>query len=159
MEKAAFSLAVVMQKRATSSQRWQADVWEPLGIVPGYQQADGDTPRQLVDDADAAQWLYPGFGLQLKRDEAEGYYLNVSSPEPSVFIMWRMEEGKGVPQYVTVSYDEASRWMDGGEQVDRVRMPRELFAWVGEWVEKNYRPEPKKRVKPRSFVNPKDRVG
>jgi len=24
-------------------------------------------------------------------------------------------------------------------------------------VEKNYRPEPKKRIKPRSFVHPKDR--
>jgi hypothetical protein len=37
-------------------------------------------------------------------------------------------------------------------------MPAEMFAWVGEYVEKNYRPEPKKRRKPRSFIHPKDRV-
>ena len=37
-------------------------------------------------------------------------------------------------------------------------MPPEIFAWVGEYVEQNYRPEPKKRIKPRSFVHPKDRV-
>ena len=30
-------------------------------------------------------------------------------------------------------------------------MPRGDLAWVGEYVEKTYRPEPKKRIKPRSF--------
>jgi hypothetical protein len=48
--------------------------------------------------------------------------------------------------------------MDGGHSVDRVAMPAEIFAWVGEWVEHNYRPQPQKRIKPRSFVHPKDRV-
>ena len=48
--------------------------------------------------------------------------------------------------------------MDGGHSVDSVPMPAEIFAWVGEYVERNYRPEPKKRIKPRSFVHPKDRV-
>jgi hypothetical protein len=37
-------------------------------------------------------------------------------------------------------------------------MPPSIFAWVGEYVEKNYRPEPRKRIKPRSFIHPKDRV-
>jgi hypothetical protein len=63
-----------------------------------------------------------------------------------------------VPQFATVSYDEASRWMDGGEHVDSVGMPAALFAWVGEFVEKNYRREPKKRIKPQSFLSPKDRA-
>jgi hypothetical protein len=68
-----------------------------------------------------------------------------------------MAEGKAVPQFVTVSYDEASRWMDGGESVDRAPMPAELFAWVGAFVEQNYRFTPKKRVRPQSFLSPKDR--
>jgi hypothetical protein len=37
-------------------------------------------------------------------------------------------------------------------------MPPEIFAWVGDYVEHNYRPEPQKRIKPRSFRHPKDRV-
>ena len=48
--------------------------------------------------------------------------------------------------------------MDGGHSVDSVAMPAEIFAWLGDYVEKNYRPEPEKRIKPRSFVHPKDRV-
>jgi hypothetical protein len=104
------------------------------------------------------QWLYPGLELVVRKSEAEGYYHNVSSAEPCVFILWRMENSRAVPQFVTVSYDEASRWMDGGESVDRVAMPADLFAWVGEFVEQNYRAGPKKRIKPQSFLSPKDRA-
>ena len=59
---------------------------------------------------------------------------------------------------MTVSYNEGGRWLDGGHSVDSVATPQEVFAWVGEYVEQNYRPEPKKRIKPRSFIHPKDRV-
>ena len=41
--------------------------------------------------------------------------------------------------------------MDGGERVERIPMWREMAEWMAEWVERNYRPEPKKRRKPRSF--------
>ena len=70
-----------------------------------------------------------------------------------------LDEDRGVPAHVTVSSEEGARWLDGGHSVDSVKMPREIFAWVGEWVEKNYRPKPfEKRIKPRSFLHPKDRV-
>ena len=49
--------------------------------------------------------------------------------------------------------------MDGGHSVDSVAMPGDMFGWLGEYVQQNYKPEPKKRKKPRSFVHPKDRVG
>jgi hypothetical protein len=48
--------------------------------------------------------------------------------------------------------------MDGGHSVDGVPMPREVYAWVGEYVAANYRPEPRKRIRPSSFRHPKDRV-
>jgi hypothetical protein len=53
---------------------------------------------------------------------------------------------------VTLSYNEAARWMDGSERVDRVPLTPELFAWVGGWVEAHYRPpEKKQRIRPQSF--------
>jgi hypothetical protein len=161
-EKLARRVAVIMQRRALEN-RWQSEVWEPVGVLCDY---EGDAkPRILVDGADTQQWLYPGFEIVLRRSEAEGYYHNVSTQEPRVFILWRMESDgalppgeHAVPQFATVSYDEASRWMDGGEHVDSVGMPASLFAWVGEFVEKNYRREPKKRIRPQSFLSPKDRA-
>jgi hypothetical protein len=154
MSKPSFPVAVVMQRRAVQN-RWIDCVWEPWSVLPSEERGE---PRLLVDQGGIAQWLHPGFHLQLHRDEAEGYYLNVSGPAPSVFVLWRMDEKGGLPLDVTVSSDEAGRWLDGGHSVDRVAMPAEIFAWVGDYVEHNYRPEPKKRIKPRSFKHPKDRV-
>ncbi len=154
MEKPSFPVAVVMQRKPSKS-RWIDSVWEPWSVLAGQQ--DG-APRLLVEKEGVAQWLHPGFKLVIHRDEAEGYYLNVSSQRPSVFVLWRMEEEQALPLDVTASSEEAGRWLDGGHSVDRVAMPAAIFAWLGEWVENNYRPEPTKRIKPRSFRHPKDRV-
>jgi Protein of unknown function (DUF3305) len=155
MEKARKRVAVIMQRRALES-RWQSETWEPVGVLVDY---EGDSAaRVIVEDGATTQWLYPGFDIDLRRDEADGYYMNVSTQQPSVFILWRMEEERAVPQYVTVSYAEAGRWMDAGERVDLVAMPRELYEWVGGYVERNYRPEPKKKMRPQSFRHPKDRA-
>jgi hypothetical protein len=156
MNEPSIPIAVVMQRRALQN-RWQSEVWEPLGVVLNH--AGTGEPSLLVEEGGVAQWLHPGFELKLFRDEAEGYYLNVSSDEPRVFVMWRMEDALAVPKFVTVSYNEAGRLLDGGEQVETVAMPAELMAWVGGYVEENYRPEPKKRNRPKSFMSPKDRVG
>jgi hypothetical protein len=153
VEKPSFDIAVVMQRRPVKS-RWADSMWEPHGVL-----ADpGGAARLLREGDGVTQWLYPGFKLVLHKDELEGYYMNVSAPEPRVFILWRMEGENALPVEVTVSSDEAARWLDGGHSVDGVAIPPAVFAWVGEYVENNYRPQPQKRIKPRSFQHPKDRV-
>jgi hypothetical protein len=148
-------VAVIMQRRAVDSQ-WQTEVWEPVGVLTDY---EGEAePRVIVEEPGTTQWLYPGIDIVLRRAEAEGYFHNVSTAAPNVFVLWRMADGRAVPHYVTVSYDEASRWMDGGAQVDPVAMPAGMRDWVRDFVEQNYRPEPKKRIRPQSFLSPKDRA-
>lgn len=156
MQKAVRTLAVVMERRAARS-RWADVVWQPASVLESDEPAGA--PRLLVKEGEYEQWLHPGFALEIHRDETEGYYMNVSSGSPRVFVAWRMEGDAALPLQVTASYDEGGRWLDGGNSVDGVAMPDVIFAWVGDYVEKNYRPEPRKRVKPRSFVHPKDRVG
>src|SRR6185369_6145371 len=102
-------VAVIMQRRPLQN-RWQSEIWEPIGILSDDAQGEA---RCLLEREETLQWLYPGFEVVLRVSEAEGYYHNVSTQEPRVFVMWRMEDARAVPQYVTVSYDEASRWMDG----------------------------------------------
>lgn len=154
-ERARKRVAVIMQRRTLES-RWQNEAWEPVGVVSDY---DGEgAARVIVDEGSTTQWLYPGFDIDLRRDEADGYYMNVSTQQPSVFVLWRMEAALAVPQFVTVSYAEAARWMDAGERVDLVPMPQAMYEWVGGYVERNYRPEPKKKMRPQSFRHPKDRA-
>jgi hypothetical protein len=154
VEKPSKRVAVVMQRRAIEN-RWQSEVWEAAGVLVDYPAAQH---RCLFDSPALTQWLYPGFDVVLQRCEAEGYFHNVSAARPSVFVLWRAEDRGAVPHYVTVSYDEASRWMDGGAQVDSVPMPAGMAAWLRAFVEANYRPEPKKRIRPKSFLAPQDRA-
>ena len=89
--------------------------------------------------------------IELHPTEAEGYYLNLTSETPLVFVMWRPAEDEGEPAarpyIVTVSYNEAGRFMDGGERVDPVPMPDAIRAWIEPFVAAHYKPEPKRKVK------------
>src|SRR5271156_1659873 len=119
MEKPTKTLAVIMQRRAIRN-RWESATWEPWSVLESGE-PKGE-PRMLVDQAEVSQWLYPGFDLVLHRDEAQGYYLNVSSGSPRIFVLWRMEDERecpgraerALPLQVTASYDEGGRWLDGG---------------------------------------------
>ena len=148
VEKPTRKLSVILAREAVES-RWETHRWQLLGVVPDV----GGKARTIVETRETLQRLFPGFEVTLFRDEAEGYYLNASSGEPSVFVSIRHdEEGSDpYPFQATLSYNEAARWMDGGEKVDRVVAWPDLAEWMGAWVEQNYRPEPKKRQKPRSF--------
>ena len=43
-------------------------------------------------------------------------------------------------------------------QLDLAAIDLEVAAWGGEWVEANYRPEPKERIRPKSFKGREGRL-
>ena len=148
-------LSIILE-RAPIESRWATHRWDLVGVVPDQ----GGEARTIVESATAMQRLHPGFDVALYRDEAEGYYLNASSESPSVFVCLRMDEATGEPYpfQATLSYNEAARWMDSNERVERAPAWPELAAWMAEWVAENYRPEPKKRERPKSFVGKEGRL-
>lgn len=160
--------AVIMRKEpvAGAMSRWQPWRWV-LDDVLAWE-GDADTvPRRIRQDEDGREWwLHPGFKVELFRDDAEGYYLNASTPAPAWFVLWRMEEEPGVaeealarPVMVTLSYHDAGRWLDAQETVEQVPAPIEVVAWLNEFIERHYVPEPKRRKRPESFRPLTDRFG
>jgi hypothetical protein len=147
-----FPVAVVIE-RITLANRWTSEKWQ-VGTVER-----DDSPLEvavkLSDDATGTRWRFTGFGVELHASECEGYFLNITAPEPKIFVMWRMLEPERIaadglsakPQLVTVSYNEAARLMDGGEMVDAVPLFPELLAWMQPYVAANYKPEPKRKVR------------
>lgn len=127
--------------------------------------------RFLARDSEGESWLFAGFDFQFFRDESEGYFLNSSSPSPCWFVMWRLEPdytnyiepsslplvndedgaGLAIPHRLMLSYNEAARLIDGGEQVDTCPLQEEMKVYLAQYVAENYKPEPKKRAKPVSF--------
>jgi hypothetical protein len=145
-----FPVSVIMERIPLAS-RWADERWEACAV-----ELEGGTPAALAD-SEAKRWRCPGFEIELHPVEAEGYYLNLSARTPKVFVLWRMAEPgddtepRARPLIVTVSYNEAARFLDAGEQVDAVPMPARLLAQMESFVAAHYRPEPRKKVKRNEF--------
>jgi hypothetical protein len=148
-------VAAILERQAVQS-RWETHRWSLAGVVPD--EGEG-AMRVLAEDDLLLRRLHPGLKLTLFPAEAEGYYLNASSDEPSVFVSLRRDEATGepYPYQATLSYNEAARWMDAADRVERVPAWPELAAWMAQWVEANYRPEPKERKRARSFAGKEGR--
>jgi hypothetical protein len=135
------SVAVVMERIPLAS-RWQSEKWEAKGVLPGSCGV-GAMPQKLYDDGARLELLYSGLQIELKLEDLESYFLNLTSPEPKAFVLVREMEGTPRPAFVSLSYAKAAGWMDANETVDAVPLPPELYAWVGEFVERYFRPRPK----------------
>ena len=157
-----FSVAVVMERVAITN-RWQSYKWQVAGVIADRDSQSG-VARTIVRHHDNLQRIYPGFELSLHRDEAEGYYLNLTSGEPRIYVMWRLDENRTgaedevQPQMATLSYNEAARLMDAQEKVDSVALLPELLPWLESFVQEHYKPEVKKpRIRPQSFASKEGR--
>lgn len=144
--------------------RWQPWRWV-LGDVVPQQPQHGDAPHQLYDNDSGQCWIFPGHTVSLFKDDAEGHYLNVTTPAPGWFVLWRMDEtaegGEPIPQpqAVSLSYHDAGRWLDAQETVEQVPAPPEVVEWLRAFVDAHYQPEPKRRQRPQSFQPLTDRFG
>jgi hypothetical protein len=140
---APYPLAVIMERERLAN-RWETERWEAKGVVRD-ESPSGSGERVIVSDERVTQMLFPGFVLKLHADEAEGYIYNIMSPQPKVFIMWRMHDEVARPESLTVSYHEGARWMDSEECVGGVALPPDLLQWIAEFASEHYKPEEKKR--------------
>ena len=145
-----FPVAVIVQ-RTPLDNRWVSERWEPVAVELDAGEPCATPPQRIPSDANVTRWRFAGYAIELHRSEAEGYFLNITAPSPKVFVMWRKTEDDGAlairPEVVTVSYNEAARLLDGGEQVEGVPMLPEVLAWMTPFVETNYKPEPKRKVR------------
>ena len=151
-------VAVVIERHRQPSvwQDWSFGIVEIARDEGGF----GEQPRTLRDDGSIARQLHPGLTVTLHRDEAEGYYLNLSSGAPVWFVMWRVDDddtSRAWPELVTLSYNEAGRLLDAQERVDNLPLPVEVCAWLQAFVDEHYKPEVKQRRRPASFKSPERR--
>ena len=152
-----FPVTVIMQ-RVPLANRWADERWEAFAV-----ELD-DRAAVPLQEGEMRRWRCPGFEIELHPVESEGYYLNLSARVPKVFVLWRMAEPgddaepRARPLIVTVSYNEAARFLDAGEQVDAVPMPAALLAAMESFVAKHYKPEPRKKVKRNELYEGEERL-
>lgn len=150
--------AVVMEREAQPNrwEDWRFRIVDVAVDEGGF----GADAKVLRDDGKLRQTLHPGFVVELFADEGEGYYLNLSSGAPVWFVMWRVDDedaSQARPEAVSLSYNEAGRWLDAQERVDNVPLQLPVREWLQAYTDEHYRPEPKKRKRPASFLPPGER--
>ena len=176
-------VAVVMRREPVTGPmaRWQPWRWVLADVVPTAQprllpasaaQPVAAAPVEVQplpgapEVAGARYWLYEGLHVTLYRDDAEGLYLNLESPQPCFWVFWRADEEQlldgepmAVPQIATLSYHDAGRWLDAQERVDQVPAPPAVVEWLRAFVAEHHQIEPKRRKRPESFKPLTDRFG
>jgi Protein of unknown function (DUF3305) len=170
-------VSVIMRREPIvgAMSRWQSHRWvlEQVvlngEVVPGSPSQDDpiEIKSQLLSKNDSTErWIHAGYRAKLFADDAEGYYLNVTTDAPCWFVLWRMEEEAGItdepiakPEMVSLSYHDAGRWLDAQETVEQVPLPPEVVAWLQAFVDEHHVNEAKKRKRPESFKRLEDRFG
>ncbi len=166
-ERPTLEVAVLMRKErvAPPMDRWQTWRWRLEDVVLDAVGL-GTEARCLYRDDDGERWLHPGQLVELFRDDAEGYQLNLTTPQPCWFVLWRMDESEADgaqplarPAAVSLSYHDAGRWLDAQETVEQVAAPAPVLEWLQSFVDVHYEPEVKRRKRPESFKSLTDRFG
>lgn len=151
-------VAVVLERTADPNP-WEAFSFRLVDVVPD-EGAFGSEPRKLWDDGKLSRWLYPGFALDLFADECKGYFLNLTSGQPSWFVSWRPLDEDPSQVEVTaasVSYIEADRRMAAEERVESVPLAPELCEWLQDFTNRHFRPDGRRKVRAMSFLSPQER--
>jgi len=104
-----FCVDVVMDRVALSN-RWVSEQWQPARVVPVAEgRGSASAAERILDTPARTSWRFPAMTIELHRTEAEGYYLNLTSDTPVVFVLWRTHddgiEPVARPLIVTLSYN------------------------------------------------------
>ncbi len=140
--------AVIFAYPTRSDEDAESGTGEVVGVLTRPDPEQTGVRKQLIhSDTDGEQFLWTGFALSLHRDDAESYYFNLMGDRPSVFVVCRPTEGRLQPFLVTLSYDEATSYMEVDEVVSAVAMPAEIYRWCEAFVLEHYVPEKKRKRK------------
>jgi Protein of unknown function (DUF3305) len=165
------NVSVIMRREPIvgAMSRWQSHRWVLEDVILDSEACvDGvDKTALLISKNDSNErWKNNGYKAELYTDDAEGYYLNVSTDAPCWFVLWRMEEQATItdepiakPETVSLSYHDAGRWLDAQETVEQVPLPPDVITWLKAFVDQHHVNEIKKRKRPDSFKRLEDRFG
>ena len=136
------SLGVVLERRPVDHP-WTDWSWRPVAVIPGA--AAVAAPVELVRDGDAVRFHVATLTLVLHRKETEGLRVNLSQPQPAVYIVLRGDDADDgaehgpTPHLVTACPYEAEDYEIGGDdRVEAVAMPPEVAALVGHFVDRHH---------------------
>jgi hypothetical protein len=142
-------VAVVMARSMVAGKSWSVPSWRVDGVVAGTNLPGREAQAVLVHSDDREQhFLWGGLRLELYRDAAESYWVNLTGKQPSLFVLCSEEEsGRVVPRLVTADQNEACSGVEGDDRVFAAAIPPEVYQQIEAFVIAHYVPQARHKRK------------
>lgn len=140
-------VAVIMGRRMVGRNRWLVPSWRVVGVVAGERvpgrEARG-APVHSTDDED--QFMWGGLVLELYRDAAESYWVNLTGRDPALFVLCTgKDDGSLEPECVTADLHEAGCGVEGNDRVFSAAIPPEVYQQLERFVVEHCKPQEKRK--------------
>ena len=159
-----FPVSVLMERREVTVGRWSQWQWEVLAVVAGEEIGHTGTHRTVVASENGReQSLWTGLRVELFKDCCEGYWYNLMSGKPYLFVVCYVDEDDAgeerlIPALVTADQQEATGHMETDDHVYSVPMPEQVHEWLERYVVAHYVPAQKKKRKRREWAKESEYV-
>lgn len=142
-------VAVVMARRMVAGKGWQVPSWHVAGVVAGTSLPGPEAKAVPVrSDAGDEHFLWGGLRLELYRDAAESYWVNLTGRQPSLYVLCtETEDGQIVPRLVTADQNEACSGIEGDDRVFAADIPPEVYQHIEAFVIEYNAPQEKRKRK------------
>lgn len=162
---AALPVAVVLQRRVAGGQTWAGPQWQAVAVVAGEHLPRHAQAVLIHDDGACRRTLHGGLTLRLHTDGGEGYWVNLLSESPYLFVVCEEsgddgDDGDGDgglrPAFITANRDEANGYLEADRVVLPAPMPATVCDFVERYVVSHYRPAAKKKRARREWAAESD---
>jgi hypothetical protein len=142
-------VTVVMASHTVAGKGWRVPSWRVVGVVSGAGlPGREDEPTPVRSDDAEEQVLWGGLRLELYRDAAESYWVNLTGRQPSLFVLCTEDEsGRVVPKLVTADQNEACSGVEGDDRVFAAPIPPEVYQHIEAFVVEHHVPQEKRKRK------------
>ena len=147
------TVAVIMQRAEVKRGPWSVPSWSAVSVVAGdHLVGAGAACTPIHEDDDNAQYLWSGLALEFYRDQAEAYWYNLTSDNPSLFVICHESpEGERSPFQVTADRDSAAVCLESDDQVFAVPVPPEIYQSLEQFVVQHFVPQERKKRKRKNW--------
>lgn len=147
-------VAVVLERTIDTSKKWVYPNWSIAAVIAGediQRQKEGLT---IQNNEDLVQSFHGGLLLELFKDGSEGYWYNLLSDKPYLFVICEGEQGamEIEPVFITANQDEATGHLESDDIVLSIQMPDEIRDLLEHYVVDHYQPVVKKKRKRRDWL-------
>jgi len=147
-------LAVILERKIDTTKKWGFPQWSVFAIVTGEKIQHHDQKVTVHNEGNIQRYFWGGLKLELYKDGSEGYWYNLLSQEPYLFVVCNGElsDMEIEPRYVTANQDEATGHLESDDLVLSIPMPQSIRDLLEQYVISYYKPKKKKKRKRKDWL-------